>query len=241
MNSSLGLIEVKGFCASIFTADVILKNSSVQIRLQEINNGNILLKLNGALPQINYAVNLGIENANKISSVINYIVLENPNPEIEKVFFLNNRIHRGEKLIDKTEPITLSSTVKNEFTQKEPTIRSVKASSSGKKQKPSLHKSVKNKSNLRKEILTETKSNTIERLRLEALGKQALQNSTSSSDKGVRTKIYDIKKLSDLDGLNVHKLRRAARDFEEFPIKGRQISMADREELMSYFRQILPE
>jgi len=43
---------------------------------------------------------------------------------------------------------------------------------------------------------------------------------------------------SELLGLNVHKLRHLARSFENFPIKGRQISKANREVLIEFFNQI---
>ncbi|MGQ9643518.1 MAG: BMC domain-containing protein, partial [Ignavibacterium sp.] len=61
MNSSLALIEVNGFCATISAVDTLLKNSSVEIELKEMKNGNVLLKLKGNFPQIKYSLNLAIE------------------------------------------------------------------------------------------------------------------------------------------------------------------------------------
>lgn len=73
------------------------------------------------------------------------------------------------------------------------------------------------------------------------MGKKIAAEKKSEVSKPKAVSSYVVKKLSDLDGLNVHKLRRVARDFAEFPIKGRQISIANRDELMVYFKQILPE
>lgn len=238
MNNSLGLVEVKGFCASIFTVDTLLKNASVSIGLEEIKNGNVILKLKGTLPQINYAVNLAVENANKISSVVSYSVLEKINPVIEQAFFVNGNKSSHKKQIKENFTET---TLQIHTTNKPEKIISVREVSSRRKPITIDSKSDKSKIEIKQHSTDETLSSTIERLRLEALGKKAIEVSERVSDKTEKTKSYDIKKLSDLDGLNVHKLRRAARDFDNFPIKGRQISRANRDELMVYFKQILPE
>ncbi|MEP0860094.1 MAG: BMC domain-containing protein [Ignavibacterium sp.] len=238
MNNSLGLVEVKGFCASIFTVDTLLKNASVSIGLEEIKNGNVILKLKGTLPQINYAVSLAVENANKISSVVSYSVLEKINPVIEQAFFVNGKKSSHKKQIKESFTAT---TVQTHTTDKPEKINSTSAVSSSRKPITIEPKSEKTKKVIKQHSTDETLSSTIERLRLEALGKKAIEVSERVSDKTEKTKSYDIKKISDLDGLNVHKLRRAARDFDNFPIKGRQISRANRDELMVYFKQILPE
>ncbi len=41
-----------------------------------------------------------------------------------------------------------------------------------------------------------------------------------------------------IDGMNVHKLRHYAREFPNFPIKGREISRANRDELVELFKKI---
>ncbi|AFH49091.1 Hypothetical protein IALB_1381 [Ignavibacterium album JCM 16511] len=236
MNNSLGLVEVKGFCASIFTVDALLKNSSVAIGLEEIRNGNVILKLKGTLPQINYAINLAIENANKISSVIGHTVLEKLNPEIEKAFFRKEKkSSRGNEQIEILNGESLAKAEKVEKKKRRIVSKTIPDKT---KHKSVDAESSDSKNEIKYPITAEAKSSTLERLRLEALGKKALQDAGKISEK---IKTNDIKKLSDLDGLNVHKLRRAARDFDNFPIKGRQISRANRDELMVYFKQILPE
>jgi len=88
-------------------------------------------------------------------------------------------------------------------------------------------------------------NDTIARLREEALGMktdvpeiieeqvQEIENiSISESD--------DLKDLgnSEINSLNVHQLRKVARETENFPIKGREISKANRQELLEHFRRI---
>ena len=41
-----------------------------------------------------------------------------------------------------------------------------------------------------------------------------------------------------LDNMNVHQLRKLARSTEGFPIKGREISRANRNELIEYFKKL---
>ena len=42
----------------------------------------------------------------------------------------------------------------------------------------------------------------------------------------------------ELEKMNVHELRHLAREFENFPIKGREISKANRQTLLDYFEEI---
>ena len=237
MNNSLALLEVNGFCASISAVDALLKNSSVEIDLEEIKNGNVLLKLKGNIPQIKYALNLAIESINKISSVVNFTVLENLNPSIEKEFFNKTKKHRP--VINKPEIKSeekLITPQKEELPEKKTEKVKVK-----KVKNTAVKKLSKPKEEIQSSETSDINLSTIERLRLEALGKKIAAEKKTEASKPKAESSYVFKKLSDLNGLNVHKLRRVARDFEEFPIKGRQISIANRDELMVYFKQILPE
>ena len=237
MNSSLALVEVNGFCASISAVDTLLKNSSVEIELEEIKNGNVLLKLKGNNPEIKYSLNLAIESINKVSSVAHFTVLENLNTSIEREFF--NRTQKHKERLFKPETKSeekLITPQKKELPEKKSEsvkVRKVKKTATKKLSNP--------KEEIHSSEISDVNLSTIERLRLEALGKKIATEKKTETAKPKTVSSYIVKKLSDLDGLNVHKLRRVARDFEEFPIKGRQISIANRDELMVYFKQILPE
>lgn len=243
MNNSIALIEVKGFCASVTAVDSILKNSNVNIQIEEIKNGNVLLKLKGNLPQIKYAFNLAVESINRITSVMNSSMLEKFDSSIEEKFFNNHKLSKTKSVKPKEE----KSQVNVELPHKEKIVKE----SSTKVQSKQVRKSVEEKTTAQKkedhsEKSSEPNLSTIERLRLEALGKAGKNIVSTNEQKSEKPKpkvvsSYNVKRLSDLEGLNVHKLRRVARDFEEFPIKGRQISIANRDELMVYFKQFLPE
>ncbi|MCA8960655.1 MAG: BMC domain-containing protein [Planctomycetes bacterium] len=49
----------------------------------------------------------------------------------------------------------------------------------------------------------------------------------------------DLPRISDLPSLNVHQLRSLARRLPHFPLKGREISMAHREELLDRLKEAL--
>lgn len=81
-------------------------------------------------------------------------------------------------------------------------------------------------------------NDTISRLRKEALG---IKETKEIKDKETETVISDkpVFILPDnVDSLNVHQLRHLARGIQEFPIRGREISKANRQELLSLFKTL---
>ena len=67
---------------------------------------------------------------------------------------------------------------------------------------------------------------------MEALGKKQVTIDTESQ-------ALSELSMSDLEVQNVHQLRRLARSVPEFPIKGREISKANRNQLLDYFKDLL--
>lgn len=82
---------------------------------------------------------------------------------------------------------------------------------------------------------------TIKRLKLEALGKRKNNSElkTETPVKNISPVEVEILTLKQLEELNVHKLRKYARSYEGFPIKGREISKANRGELLNYFKDLV--
>jgi hypothetical protein len=91
--------------------------------------------------------------------------------------------------------------------------------------------------------------NTIERLRKEALGLEKKKKKSKEISVFSTKIIEDVKNEnstianSDADfnlinQMNVHKLRHYARKFPDFPIKGREISRANRDVLVEWFKAI---
>jgi len=82
----------------------------------------------------------------------------------------------------------------------------------------------------------------LEALRNEAINELDVEGSDVSENKTVSASINNFPKevpsFEELSKLNVHELRHFARSFPNFPIKGREISRANRDELREYFKQI---
>ncbi len=88
----------------------------------------------------------------------------------------------------------------------------------------------------------------LERLRREALGikePKEEQQSIKPAEKPTAEKqakrggSQEIPSMEELEKLNVHNLRKAARAMEGFPIQGRDISRANRRELLDLFKKII--
>lgn len=99
---------------------------------------------------------------------------------------------------------------------------------------------------LRKEALEETGSSTKEELNEEAesaeiedLIQEDIQEEKSIEKKEVSEQRINPVKMEEIKDYNVHQLRSLARTFPDFPIRGREISRANRDLLLSYFKNIL--
>ena len=95
--------------------------------------------------------------------------------------------------------------------------------------------------------LFDVENTTISRLRREALGtkenKIPVSGDTNNIISGLKPELHEDYTEQNLANLNleeldVHKLRHLARSIERFPIQGRQISKANRQQLMEYFKKL---
>jgi microcompartment protein CcmL/EutN len=80
--------------------------------------------------------------------------------------------------------------------------------------------------------------NEIVSSKLESLRKEALEEINPIDVNKEISPQLDIPSTKELSELNVHKLRHIARSIADFPIKGRQISKATRNELRDYFEKM---
>lgn len=288
MVNSIGLIESKGLVALIEAADVILKNSPVNILgIHKLENGLISLAVSGNSDYVKAAVDAGVEAGKRVGEIHSFSVIDNPQKELINLFgdlFPEAKLKEINKIDVKTETALEPEKHKLEEISKEiisvkPAVRS---ESKREKSKPILvtnvdpikivKKTVDKKSEKIKPVDSEkeTKKNidekliqqkdeedetkksisTIERLRLEALGlkKKDRTNDNVKSDSEIPNE--EVNKInlalepkdidfSAIDEMNVHKLRNYARKFPEFPIKGREISRANRDELVKLFKSLI--
>ena len=288
MVNSIGLIESKGLVALIEVADVILKNSPVNILgIHKLENGLISLAVSGNSDYVKAAVDAGVEAGKRVGEIHSFSVIDNPQKELINLFgnlFPEVKLKEINRIDVKTETALEPEKHKLEEISKEiisvkPAVRS---ESKREKSKPILvtnvdpikivKKTVDKKSEKIKPVDSEkeTKKNidekliqqkdeedetkksisTIERLRLEALGlkKKDRTNDNVKSESEIPNE--EVNKInlalepkdidfSAIDEMNVHKLRNYARKFPEFPIKGREISRANRDELVKLFKSLI--
>lgn len=233
MQYALGLIETKGLVGAIEAADAMLKASNVKlIGKEKITAGLVTITVIGETAAVKAAVDAGAFAAQKVGQLITAHVIPRPDDQVdiilpdlqskEAIFEKNDKPKANENNILNNEdfPKSFEEVVKQPIVNKtiiEPeqeTLFSMVEHSSVTKKRGRPRES-------KKEIVTVTKS---------------IKDEIDVENKVLKDK--SVPSLDELLALNVHKLRHLAREFENFPIKGRQISRANKDELCKYFEQI---
>lgn len=271
MKKALGLIESKGLVALVEAADVILKNSPVEILwIKKLNNGLVTLAISGETDYVNAVMDSAVEAANRVGEVHSHSVIENPGDKLMALFADTfndfntqnsdpksgkNKIAEKESLLDSFQPIVSEDSDVNEKVQE---VKLTKKRSDNNR-KNRITKEVSNNQTysdhkVKKNLEIDQKTNadivpnlsTIERLRKEALGLSVNKSKSKIILETEKTEANDASigmnneiDLKSIQQMNVHKLRHYAREFENFPIKGRQISRANRDELVEIFKKII--
>jgi ethanolamine utilization protein EutM len=220
MHQALGLVETKGLVASIEAADAMLKASNVRLVGKESAlAGLITIVVIGDVAAVKASVDAGAAAAQRVGQLVSVHVIPKPDDQINTILPL--------------EEGKVTSTPEKKITPK-PAIKIFKEKVVKKEFKivPTIKPDVTPKEKPKKEETSITSSDTIERLKREALGKKVDEEKpkkiTSTGEINMR----------ELEKLNVHQLRRLARSTENFPIKGREISRANRGQLLDYFQTI---
>jgi ethanolamine utilization protein EutM len=259
MLSALGLIETKGLVGAIVAADAMVKTANVRLIGEEtIGGAFVTIKVAGDVAAVKAAVDAGAEAARQVGELIASHVIPRPDDELEELIFYNfpssdflsNAPVQGEgkktgkERIDShinttpleadTSPPDLSNVpVLENQTIGEYIMEHAPAEETLFSQ---VEDNIKDKPKKKNKIkLHEDEIPVISRL--EALKKEALLE-TADSGKILQMGTADIPPHDELAELNVHKLRHLARNYPNFPIKGRMISKANREELIEFFDKL---
>jgi ethanolamine utilization protein EutM len=250
MPKALGLIETRGLVAAIEAADAMVKAANVKIvGKEQTNPALITIKIVGDVAAVKSAVDAGAAAAQKVGELVSVHVIPQPDSQMISLF---PELKDDESLESPLKQKIIKSEVEEEninipakdsskpiiVTPKE---KITKIQSDIKKE----NLDVKSDSNSIGNLFT-SQNDTISRLRKEALGKaDLLKKKIADTEPELKNdKIIPEQKVNsnisnseDFETLNVHMLRRLARDTENFPIKGREISKANRNELLDYFRK----
>ena len=88
MKKSLGLVEVAGLCAAVYTADAMVKAANVELIALERARGNgwMTVKVIGDVGAVKAAVNVGVQVASSNGKLITSRVIARPANEVDKAF-----------------------------------------------------------------------------------------------------------------------------------------------------------
>jgi ethanolamine utilization protein EutM len=259
MPKALGLIETRGLVAAIEAADAMVKAANVKIvGKEQTNPALITIKIVGDVAAVKSAVDAGAAAAQKVGEVVSIHVI--PQPDSQMISLFPELRDDDSSVLEMEEVIIESPQI---IKVEKPEIKEVQVKIPPKdileKEVPQKEKIAKVKSSVKNsdaEVKTTepnslgnlftSQNDTISRLRQEALGradaikKKAAKPEPEPEIEKVAQEHKGTIKVSgteNIESLNVHMLRRLARDTENFPIKGRDISKANRNELLEFFRK----
>jgi ethanolamine utilization protein EutM len=225
---ALGMIETRGLVASIEAADAMVKAAKVQLLGKEkVDGGLVTILVEGETAAVKAAVDAGAAAAQRVGELVSTHIIPRPDDQIDAIIVRNTSIEtkrNKQKPISEKKPEPIPEKKFEPVPEKKPERRrkqiKIKEKESSEEIEP---------------IFKSSSSSTIDRLKEEALG------DTSTIEKSGKTKSKGEFKFSmvELEVMNVHQLRRFARDIESFPIKGREISRANRGELLDFFKALL--
>jgi len=219
MQRALGLVETRGLVASIEAADAMLKASKVElIGKERAQAGLITIMIVGDVAAVKASVDAGAAAAQRVGELVSVHVIPKPDDQIGSILPLEGE---KESLREKRELRRQPKKTVEVLIEKKEDIT------------PGEIESVPAAKEIAEEKAPKPVSETIDRFKREALGKD-LEKKEKPKREG---KVSDIN-MEELEKLNVHQLRRLARSTENFPIYGREISRANRRELLDYFQSL---
>jgi len=220
---ALGMVETKGLVASIEAADAMVKAAQVTLVGKErAKAGLITIMVVGETAAVKSAVDAGAAAAQRVGNLVSTHVIPRPDDQLSIIIPGGDSEKAGSK--EKPKPARKIVTVKTEKPAKE-------------KKSPEPTKKAPSQIEIVEEIELKETSSTIDRLRKEALGKDAAKEKKVESKK-TKSDTESTLPMKELEVLNVHQLRRLARSTEGFPIQGREISRANRGLLLDYFKSL---
>jgi ethanolamine utilization protein EutM len=224
MPKALGLVETRGLVAAIEAADAMVKAANViLIGKEKTDPALITVKIVGETAAVKSAVDAGASAAKRVGELVSIHIIPQPD---EQMITLLPEIEE-----DETRP-----TSQKAFSEPSPEkVTKTKTAQMREKKSSSLVAAESSKIKQQTEPFTPA-TETIERLRKEALGTGTEREKKETAKPSKLTKKSKV--TEDIENMNVHELRRYARSIEGFPIQGRQISIANKKELIEYFRSL---
>jgi ethanolamine utilization protein EutM len=245
MPKALGLVETRGLVAAIEAADAMVKTSNVTLVGKEvINPAFVTIKIVGEVAAVKAAVDAGAEAARKVGVLVSTHII--PQPDSQMVWMLPEI---SDDVTKKKKDMGVSST----HSEVKPTIAPPEKKID-KEPTPDILKDKPGSRTSKKSIKLEPEKEQIPEIKETASGENLFTETTDHLERlrrealGIKSGKEEIKEnkslvsslsMKELEELNVHQLRKQARAIDEFPIHGREISKANRRELLDHFKKII--
>ena len=232
MPKALGLVETRGLVAAIEAADAMVKTSNVTLIGKEVvKPALVTIKIVGEVAAVQASVDAGAAAARKVGIVVSTHVIPQPDSQMEIIIpEIKDEDFKKEK--PPRTPVPEEQTIKDKSFNESLTVPLVEDQKPVKKAKVEIKKS-----SVSENLFTGT-TDHLERLRKEALGLKSEKTVEEEHIEQNETPSVLHLSLQELEKLNVHQLRKQARATEGFPIQGREISKANRQVLLDYFKKI---
>jgi Carbon dioxide concentrating mechanism/carboxysome shell protein len=216
---ALGLIETKGLLAAIEAADAMVKSAEVRIvEKTYVGGGLVTILITGDVGAVKASIEAGAAAVEKLDEelLLSQHLIPRPHEELKSIIGPNNpkkdlvSNDKAEKQdnTDNVDDIEKTEIVEAEVVEE--TSEEAKAEEKAEKNEDALDSGKIHKVNL-------------ENLRKDDVDKLVSQNGID-------------KAISTLSKLKVVKLRNLAREYNDFVIKGRAISKADKNLLITKFK-----
>jgi len=248
MQLALGLIETKGLIGAIEAADAMVKTANVKlIGKEKITAALITIKVVGEVAAVKSAVDAGSAAAQRVGQLVSSHIIPRPDDQIEEIIYDDSiKLPKAEPDVIKEEKVgnqenisvRVSPKVKSKVTKRNVALKDEITSESRNKEILDSDSSQKVEELEKKENISHIASR-LEELRREAIKEIGFREDKSGINEDENQSFTgEVPTVEELRKLNVHKLRHLARSFPNFPIKGREISRANRDELIEHFDKI---
>lgn len=249
MSQAIGLLETRGLVASIEAADAMLKASNVSlVDKQRADAGLITIIIEGDTAAVKSSLDAGAEAAKRVGELISVHIIPKPDDQLFQIIPSSSSILKEKKSETKPRTVKGKSGASKAAKPSSVTPRKIAKVKEVKKIpdeiKPEPEIEVETEKELEETIPSVeiiSSSSTIERLRREALSNEEHKKEEVKNIKKTDEKVSEEKgslplPMNEIEELNVHDLRKLARSTDGFPIQGRDISKANRAQLLVYFR-----
>jgi ethanolamine utilization protein EutM len=89
-NNAIGMIETKGYVASLAAADAMVKAANVTlVGREQVGDGLVAVIINGDVGAVKAATEAGAETASSLGELVSVHVIPRPHTDLGKLFSVN--------------------------------------------------------------------------------------------------------------------------------------------------------